>query len=151
MQLGEKIRSIRQKRQMTLDQLSALSGVAKATLSRIENGLMIGTIKSHMKICDALQVSLADLYRPLLPGGKSIELESATEKKDVFVHDEKSFSILLTSQVLSKKMMPILIRLAPEGTTPKEEASNGTEKFLYCIAGNVEVTVGGKKLSTECW
>ncbi|MFH1858441.1 MAG: XRE family transcriptional regulator [Candidatus Omnitrophota bacterium] len=144
MDIGEKIRGARQEKRITLAELSEKSGVAQATLSRIENGLMTGTVKSHMKICEALGIDLTELYGSMTPEKKSAEIESGSTKKDVFVHDEKSFSVLLTSQVLSKKMMPILIRLAPEGKTPTEEAPDGTEKFLYCISGNVAVTVGGE-------
>lgn len=144
MEIGERIRTIRQEKEMTLADVSAKSGVAQATLSRIENGIVAGTVKSHMKICEAFGISLSDLYQPFHPKQKKIDVEVITEKKDIFVHDEKSSSILLTSQLFSKKMMPILIRLSPDGKTPTEEAPNSTEKFLYCLSGNVKITVGAK-------
>ena len=147
MEIGERIRTIRQDKRMTLAELSSKSGVAPATLSRIENGIMTGTLKSHMKICEAFGIGLADLYHPLQKGGGEAHVETDAAKKDVFVHDEKVSSILLTSQALSKKMMPILIRLAPQGKTPSEEAPDGTEKFLYCLTGSVRVAVGGKNYS----
>lgn len=143
-QIGLKIRTLRQDKKLTLVEFSRRSGVAPATLSRIENGRMVGKIDSHRKICDALGIHLADLYRDLRSDRQEVKVESETEKKDVFVHDEKTSSILLTSQVFSKKMMPILVRLAPQGKTPAEEASDDTEKFLYCVEGNVRVTVGVK-------
>lgn len=143
-EIGQRIRAVRQEKGLTLADLSAKSGVAPATLSRIENGLMTGTVKSHLKICEALGVTLTDLYRSLQPEKRKLDIEAHAAKQDVFVHDEKSFSILLTSQVLSKRMMPVLIRLSPEGKTPAEEASDGAEKFLYCLSGSVKVTVGGK-------
>ena len=142
--IGEKIRTLRQEKGFTLTEVSERAGVAPATLSRIENGRMVGKIDSHRKICEALGINLADLYRGLPSKETTVNVESETAKKDVFVHDEKTSSILLTSQALQKKMMPILIRLAPAGKTPKEEASDYTEKFLYCLEGNVRVTVGVK-------
>ena len=142
--VGQKIRALREDKGLTLAEVSERCGVAPATLSRIENGRMVGKLDSHRKICDALGISLADLYREFQTGQERINVESETAKQDVFVHDEKTSSILLTSQALSKKMMPILIRLAHEGKTPKEEASDYTEKFLYCLEGNVRVTVGVK-------
>lgn len=145
MEIGEKIRSMRQEKRMTLAELSLKSGVAQATLSRIENGIMTGTIKSHMKISEAFGISLADLYRLSQSASKEVHVEAEAAQKDVFVHDEKSSSILLASQVLSKKMMPILIRLAPGGRTPAEEAADGTEKFVYCLSGKVKVSVAGKE------
>jgi len=147
MEIGEKIRTIRQEKRMTLAEVFSKSGVAQATLSRIENGIMTGRLESHVKICDALGISLADLYRDLGTDEKKVEAVSERQKEGVFVHDEKTSSILLTSQALSKKMMPILIRLSPEGRTAVEEARNNTEKFLYCLSGNVKIVVGGKNYS----
>ena len=142
--VGHRIKSLRQEKGLTLAKISERCGVAEATLSRIENGRMTGKIDSHRKICDALGISLADLYQDFASKAQKMGVESETEKKDVFVHDEKTSSVILTSQALSKKMMPLLIRLSPQGKTAKEEASDYTEKFLYCLEGNVRVTVGGK-------
>lgn len=149
MEIGGRIRALRQEKRMTLAELSAKSGVAQATLSRIENGLMTGTIKSHLKIGEAFEMSLSDLYSSLPPEQKRIEVEAAASRKDVFVHDEKSSAILLTSQLFSKKMMPVLIRLAPAGKTPTEQAPDGTEKFLYCLSGNIKVTIGVESYSLD--
>ena len=41
----------------------------------------------------------------------------------------------------------VLIRLDPEGKTHTEEAAEYTEKFLFCLEGNIRVTVGGKSYS----
>ena len=90
MEIGERIRSIRQEKRMTLAKLSEKSGVAQATLSRIENGIMTGTIKSHLKISEAFGISLADLYRLSQPVPKEVPIEAEAARKDVFVHDEKS-------------------------------------------------------------
>lgn len=147
MEIGERIRIIRQEKKMTLAELSEKSGVAQATLSRIENSIMTGTLKSHMKICEAFGIALSDLYRPLQERTQGAEIETSTTGKDLFVHDEKSSAILLTSQTLSKKMMPILIQLAPDGKTAAEEAKDGTEKFLYCLSGKVRVSVNKKSYS----
>ena len=146
-QIGKKIRALREDKGLTLAEVSERCGVAPATLSRIENGRMVGKIDSHRKICEALGIQLAELYRDLRSGQAGVDVESETEKKDVFVHDEKTSSILLTSQALSKKMMPILLRLAPQGKTHTEEALDYTEKFLYCLEGTIRVTVGGKSYS----
>jgi len=147
MEIGERIRNLRQEKRMTLVGLSSKSGVAPATLSRIENGLMTGTLKSHMKIAQAFGISLTDLYHDLEAKRHEAELLSEKQKNNVFVHDEKTSSILLTSQALTKKMMPILIRLTQDGKTHIEEAPGGTEKFLYGLSGTMEVTVGYKKYS----
>ena len=58
MKLGEKLKALRKQKDLTLDKLAEISGVAKATLSRIENGVTTGNLNTHLKICDALGVNL---------------------------------------------------------------------------------------------
>ena len=63
--LGHKIRAFRKERNWSLEQLSAKSGVALATLSRIENSKGLGTFRTHQRIAEALALPLPDLYRDL--------------------------------------------------------------------------------------
>src|SRR3989338_3031558 len=109
MNIGEIIRNIRNERKMTLAELSQKSGVALATLSRIENGKMTGTLQSHMKICEALEIPLPDLYRYLSLNEKAVEVQTNRLRSDVFVHDKKSSAEIIVSKALNKKMLPTLI------------------------------------------
>ena len=49
---------------------------------------------------------------------------------------------MLTADVLKKKLMPVLIAIEPGGSTHKEEAKVGTEKFIYVLDGELEAKVG---------
>ena len=49
---------------------------------------------------------------------------------------------MLTTDILKKKLMPVLITIEPGGSTHKEEAKVGTEKFLYVLEGTLEARVG---------
>lgn len=59
---GKKIRNARIHKKMTQEDLSVKCNFEKARLSRIENGLANPTIRSLYKICDALEIKLADLF-----------------------------------------------------------------------------------------
>jgi transcriptional regulator with XRE-family HTH domain len=60
--IGDKIKSIRKEKKLSLTQLAELSGVQLATLSRIEHNKMCGTLESHARIAIALKISLSELY-----------------------------------------------------------------------------------------
>lgn len=142
MHVGEIIHKIRKERDMTLLELSEKSGVALATLSRIENGKMTGTLQSHMDICKAFEITLPELYKDLSASKKTIEMQSKTARTEVFVHDKRSSSEMLASNVLTKKMMPIMIKIEKGGTTHKEENKAGVEKFIYLLAGKIDAAIG---------
>jgi len=145
MHVGEIIHDLRKERKMTLLELSTRSGVALATLSRMENGKMTGTLESHMKICKALEISLPDLYRDLEASTKTVDVQTKKTRTDVFVHDKKATSEMLAPNVLNRKMMPTMIKIAKGGNTHNEETKPGIEKFAYILDGKVEANIGEEK------
>ena len=145
MHVGEVIHRIRKEKKMTLLELSQASGVALATLSRIENGKMTGTLESHMNICRALDITLPELYRDLSPAKKSVEVQTKKGRTDVFLHDKRATSEMLASNVLNKKMMPVIIKVRKRGATHKEETKLGIEKFIYILDGKIEANIGDEK------
>lgn len=149
MKIGAIIHKIRKTRKMTLNELSKSSGVALATLSRMENGIMTGTLESHMSIAKALDVNLLDLYKDLPSVKKTTEVKTTKDRQDVFVHNARSSSEMLVSKAMEKKMMPVLIKIQKGGSTHKEETRSGVEKFMYVLDGVLEAIVGDEKYSLK--
>lgn len=144
MLIGDKLQEIRKFQKMTLTELSDKSGVQLATLSRIENKKMTGTIESHLAIAKALGIEVVDLYKSVIHENKEIEISKAAEKSEIFTHNEKSSFEILTKNVLSKQMMPTLIRIEHGGSTQKEQNSTNSEKFIFVLDGSVEVHIDNK-------
>jgi len=142
MLIGKKLKELRKTQKMSLTELSERSGIQIATLSRIENLKMIGTLESHMSIAKALGISLNTLYAGILPDEKNIDVQTPQSPKDIFLHSDKSSYEILTSKVLSKKMMPTLIKVEPQGKTNTEQNQPGTEKFIFVLEGDIEATIG---------
>jgi transcriptional regulator with XRE-family HTH domain len=139
MKIGKNIRSLRKKNSVTLDELSRKSGVALATLSRMENDKMTGTLGSHIKICKALNTSLGDFYRAIEDTHKPVDKFSTSE---LLAHSKKQSIELLVSSPSNKKLMPLLISLDAGMSTSKEKNATGTEKFLYVTKGSLEAMIG---------
>lgn len=150
MLIGTKIKQLRKSRKITLVELSRLSGVQVATLSRIENEKMVGTLDSHMQIARALGIDVTQLYsQSPAPRLEQPQVEAPEPLSDQFKHNEKSGYEILTKKILNKKMMPILVRLDPGGETPIEQGISGSEKFVYVLEGKIETTVGDQKYILE--
>ncbi|MCX5680588.1 MAG: XRE family transcriptional regulator [Candidatus Omnitrophica bacterium] len=145
MHVGAIIHKLRKSKKMTLLELSNDSDVALATLSRMENGKMTGTLESHMKICKALETNLPDLYKDLSASKKIVELRPRVTRADVFVHDNKAAFEMLASNFMNKKMMPVLIKIGKSGRTHSEETKIGVERFIYILDGKVEANIGVNK------
>lgn len=145
MRIGEIIHRQRKEKKITLVELAEKSGVALATLSRIENGRMTGTLNSHIKICKALEIDIAELYRDLSLSKKKVEMHLKKARADVSLHSKNTSSELLVSNALNKKMMPLIVKINKGGSTHKEATKIGIEKFIYVASGRIEAAIGEEK------
>ena len=143
MELGQRIRHLRKQAGWNLEALAQKSGLALGTLSRLENGKAGANIKTHLKLCEALGISLAELYKEVpLFAGEAGPLAPTSEEAETFVYDEKASAILLARQVLQKNMLPQLLVLQPGGKTHLERTKPGCEKWLFVLEGVIAVQIG---------
>ncbi len=144
-ELGVRIRNLRRQKKITLIELSKLTGVAQATLSRMETGLMMGTVKSHQKIAETLGISLGELYQGIDTRYEHIHHDPASADRKVTTRTEHVKIELLTQEISKKKITPLLIALAPQGKTEFERLERGVEKFYFVIEGSVIVNLEQKE------
>jgi transcriptional regulator with XRE-family HTH domain len=62
--LGERVREIRRARGWTLDRAATEAGLARSTLSKIENGQMSPTYEALKKLAQGLAISVPQLFTP---------------------------------------------------------------------------------------
>ena len=144
MLIGKRLKELRENRKMTLKELSEQSGVQIATLSRIENLKMTGTLESHMQIAKALAVDITELYKEI--SGSPSDPEQAVErtKTESFAYNDKASYDILVNQVLAKKMLPIVLKIEPGGRTNTEQNRAGSERFLFVLEGSIIAYIGEK-------
>ncbi|MGB2878655.1 MAG: XRE family transcriptional regulator [Candidatus Omnitrophota bacterium] len=149
MKIGKRLKELRKEQNMTLEELSKKSGVALATLSRIENNKMTGTLVSHNRLCKALGTSLVELYGELEDEAKVIETVPRRKRTEHFIHAQKAKYELLVTKTLDKKIMPLMMVLGKGGETQKEKNKPGIEKFIYVMTGVIEANVGGQNYALK--
>ena len=62
--LGERVRDLRKARGLTLEQAAQQAGMARSTLSKIENAQMSPTFDALKKLASGLQISIPQLFTP---------------------------------------------------------------------------------------
>lgn len=139
--VGNRVRELRKAKKVTLVELSKQTGIAQATLSRIETGTMTGTVESHRKIAEALGLGLAELYAPLDRRYQEI-VHAKKETPRKVVRQGKGCQIeMLTQEATKKKIAPLLITLAGNAQTSLEQNDRGVEKFVWVLDGEIEARV----------
>ncbi|MBI2870860.1 MAG: helix-turn-helix transcriptional regulator [Candidatus Omnitrophica bacterium] len=119
MKIGHRIRKVRKQMGMTLQELSRKARVDLATLSRLENQRMTGTLESHVKIARALRLGLGDLYQEF--AGQRVP---SCSKGPVYrLHHE-------------------CVPLAPGEEGEIQKTGRGTERLVWCLEGEVRVKLG---------
>jgi transcriptional regulator with XRE-family HTH domain len=149
MHIGNRIRDLRKEKKITLVELSQMTGVAQATLSRIETGVMKGTVDSHLEIAKALGMTLAELYSGLDERAEKIVHQESEQRTIITVRTNKVRCELLTQEAMKKKITPILITLEPKSETENEKLPWGTEKFYWILEGEVTVKLDRKDVALK--
>ena len=139
--LGQRIRNIRKEKGLTLIEVSEKTGIAQATLSRIETGTMSGTVESHERIAEVLGIGLPELYLGVDKRYDQISHLTHEAERKITHHSNHVHVELLTSESSKKKITPYLITLQPNGKTQSEHQERGVEKFFFLIEGNVTAKV----------
>lgn len=138
--LGQRIRQIRKEKNITLVEIAKKTGVAQATLSRIETGVMMGTVESHEKIAEALGIGLAELYTGVDKRYEQITHQKEAARKTT-LHTKNVKLELLTQEGSKKKILPLLLTLQGSSQTQRESQDRGVEKFLYVLEGTILIKV----------
>ncbi len=147
MQVGKRIKELREAQNMTLTDLAQESSVQIATLSRIENLKMTGTLDSHMHIAKALGTDITQLYQGIttekeksaaITGASSQE---GTSSAETFSYNDKASYEILIGRVLSRKMLPIVLRIEEAGRTNPEQNHPGSERFIFVLKGTMTAHV----------
>ena len=114
-----------------------------ATLSRIENKKMVGTLESHIQIAKALGVDVTEHYKGLSHQNAVIDF-GHDKDTDVFTHSDAASFEILTKNIMNKKMMPTLVRIEESGKTNKEQSQGGAEKFIFVLDGHAEININAQ-------
>lgn len=145
MEIGKRIRELRKTKKITLVELSQMTGVAQATLSRIETGIMRGTVESHEKIARALGLTLAEFYGSLDDRIDKAVHHDHSKRNSVTLRSGKIRYELLTNEAMKKKITPLLLSLEPRSETDTEKLELGVEKFYFVLEGEVLARIDKKE------
>ena len=144
MELGQKIRQVRKEKKVTLVELSKRTGVAQASLSRIETGIMKGTVESHQKIAEALGLTLANLYSGIDNKTSEIDHRSTEDVTQEAIIKPNNIRIeLLTKQTANYRFATTLITVPGGESIDFEPQERDTDKFYWVQSGAITLNLNG--------
>jgi len=148
-EVGWRIRSIRTRKRLTLRELSGACGLSVGFLSQIERGLSSFSISSLRSVCQALDVSLADVLVMSNGPGNAILVDprhSAITKGDNRSHVSLSDASIkyrfLSTGFPRRRFEAVIGEMAP-GSHSEPHAHEG-EEFGYILEGGIVLMSDGE-------
>jgi DNA-binding XRE family transcriptional regulator len=142
--LGNVIRDLRLKDNLTIAEVAAQAGISRGMVSKIENGQVSTSLETLSKIALALGVSLAHLFRhydmpsggaQLVKNGAGMEVVRRGTKRGHTYH------LLAYDQGPRKAFEPFLITMDDASEVFPTFEHPGTE-FIYMLKGKIEYRHG---------
>jgi len=138
--LGARVRELRKERDWTLEQAAQKAGLARSTMSKIENGQMSPTYDALKKLAVGLGISVPQLFTPPSKGQVNGRM-TVTLKGDATAKVTTTYEHALLAETLTtKKMLPYHTRIRAR----KFEDFDGWvrhdgEEFLFVLTGQVRL------------
>ncbi len=140
MTLGERIKRVRNEKNLSLRDLAATLELSASFISQIEQGKASPSIENLKKIANALDCKVSYLIEDE-EVKKDTVLIRVKERNVVESMDSKTKISLLTSADIEKTMEPILYEIMPQGESGKDFYHHNGEEFVFVIEGSLEVYI----------
>ena len=135
--LADNIRTLREARGLSQQQIAKLAAVPRATWTNLESGTANPTLAVLVKVANALQIRLDELLAPPRQPGRLIRAADLPVRQRGQVTVRKLLPETIAGLDLERMALPPGARMGGVPHTP------GTREYLTCERGEVELSVGG--------
>jgi len=138
--LGARVRALRKARDWTLEQAATQAGLARSTLSKIENGQMSPTYEALKKLAVGLEISVPQLFTPPARGQVNARM-TVTKSGEGTAHPTTTYEHELLAEGISRKqMLPYRARVRSRSVEDFDGwVRHDGEEFLYVLTGAVRL------------
>ena len=145
--VGERVKNVRENRNLTLEDISLRTNIDVSTLEQIEAGTIAPPLGSIIKLAKALEMKMG--YFISGEEDRAYTIVRHSDRKVVSRYDSqkgKYYGYEYESLAPHKKdrhMEPFLVTLEPADTEEERSTHDGQE-FIWVLQGEMEVRLGGE-------
>lgn len=144
--VGERLRELRQLKNLSVRALASLSGLAINTLSMIENGRTSPSVSTLQILARALEVPIAAFFE-----------QETVEKRVVHVQSSQRPAVTVDTTQLEhlgkdlagNAVQPFVVTLGPGSGSGQNLIVHTGHEFVYCISGKVLYLIDDKTYLLE--
>jgi transcriptional regulator with XRE-family HTH domain len=146
---GEKIREIRNRKQMTMREVADRAGVSESLISQIERDKISPAIDTLFRIMDILEIDPDFIFRDF-KRDRSVNLVRAQEKKriviDEIVYEQLSHTLSSSEE---HAIEAYILEIPPGGKTGNDEYGHIGKELGVIIQGKGECVIGKRTFALE--
>jgi transcriptional regulator with XRE-family HTH domain len=136
--LAENVRSLREQRGLTQQQIAKIAGVPRATWGNLESGEANPTLQVLTKVAAALQVRLEELLAQPRTGARHVPARELFVRRRGEVQIRRLLPEALPGLEIERMQFP------PRSTMVGVPHTPGTREYLTVEQGAIELRVGGE-------
>ncbi|MBY0352082.1 XRE family transcriptional regulator [Tabrizicola sp.] len=138
--LGERVRELRRSLGWTLEEAARRAGLARSTLSKIENGQMSPTYAALRKLAGGLAISVPQLFtapsKPQVTGRMAVTKAGEGQAQATVTYEHE----LLAAHLTKKQMLPYRAVIRARNLDEFDGwVRHDGEEFLYVLTGVVRL------------
>lgn len=152
--VGEKIKSLRTAREISVQELAERSGLSEEQVIRIENNVDIPSLAPLIKIARALGARLGTFLDDQTELGAVVCRKQETNDTISFSNNAMDARTHMHYSSLSKSkadrhMEPFIVEIEKVNNTEYTLSSHEGEEFIYVLKGIIEIAHGKQKYVIE--
>lgn len=148
MEIGSRIRMLRNQQNRTLQEVADACGVSKALLSKIETAKIVPALATLSKIAQTLGVKISALMEES-NSDRVVFTPNLSHSPAAFVLTNPGYRLFaFAPQFLNKKMQPILIN-SIKGEVKHHSVAHEGEEFIYVLEGEVSIHIGSVQYTLQ--
>jgi transcriptional regulator with XRE-family HTH domain len=137
--LGLQMRKVRERRRMSVRGLATQVGVTAGFLSQIENGHVMPSVATLVRIASVLDVQVGELFDQPQPPSPVVR----PEDREIYSYPEHGVRDELISADPTGQLEVLFSHVEPSGGTGDETYTHGSRaEFVLVLKGEIEMRVG---------
>jgi len=145
LKVGEKIKTLREKKKLSLPELAERSGFSSAVLSQIENHMISPPLGTIIKIAKALEVEPGYFFKEK-PKSSYVIVRKDERAAISRVASKEGVSYGYSYESLGadkkgRKMEPFIVTLEANAEKEVKKSTHDGEEFIFVLEGKMEVTL----------
>ena len=144
--IGDRLRQLREERELSIRGLGRLSGLSANALSVIERGLSSPSVSTLYKIATALEIPVTSFFEETLPK-QDLVVVKASERNRIPLY--RGLWEGLGGSHYEGSVEPFMVTLESGSSSGRFPMAHSGHEFVFCLQGEFVYEIGEDTISLE--